>query len=150
MTEAFGAALLAALAIAAGLSWQSVRTAAIPVSSPDRLVAELRLAQMTALLLATTAGAYIGFAVVQETRAGSGLDIVMAVGFFLASATTLTREPRQALTIIALGFAAHAVLDVSHAAGVLAGRTAPGWYALGCAMFNVLVGAVTYLPLLRR
>ena len=41
----------------------------IPTTSPHRLVAELRLAQLAALLLTMTAGAYIGFAVVAGVRA---------------------------------------------------------------------------------
>ena len=52
-----------------GLTWQAIRSARVPVSSPDRLVAELRLAQLAALLLALSAGAYIGLAVAHEARA---------------------------------------------------------------------------------
>jgi hypothetical protein len=36
----------------------------------------------------------------------------MAVSFLLVAAVTMVKDPRQALTIIALAFAAHAVLDV--------------------------------------
>ena len=52
MSEASRTLLVAALSLAAGFTWQALRTAAIPVSSPDRLVAELRLAQVAALMLA--------------------------------------------------------------------------------------------------
>jgi hypothetical protein len=150
VSDSFRTVLIAGLALAAGMTWQGVRTAAIPVSSPERLVAELRLAQMAALLLAMTAGAYIGFAVAHEVRPGAGIDVALAIGFFLVAATTLVRDPRQALTIIALAFAAHAVLDVLHRPGLLPDGMAPRWYALGCAVFDVYVGAVTYLPILRR
>jgi hypothetical protein len=150
VSDAFRTVLIAGLALAAGMTWQGVRTAAIPVSSPERLVAELRLAQIAALLLAMTAGAYIGFAVAQENLPGAGIDVALAVGFFLVAATTLVRDPRQALTIIALAFAAHAVLDVIHRPGLLPAGIAPRWYALGCAVFDVYIGAVTYFPILRR
>lgn len=150
MAEAFRTVLIAFLALAAGFTWQAVRTALIPVSSPERLVAELRLAQIAALLLSLVAGAYIGFAAGNEARPGVGADIAMAVGFFLVAATTLVRDPRQALTILALAFAAHAVVDVAHRPGLLPDGIAPRWYAIGCAVIDVYLGALCYLPILRR
>ena len=137
-------------ALAAGLTWQSVTTSSIPTSSPQRLVDELRLAQMAALLLALTAGAYIGFAVVREYEPGVGFDVALAVSFLLVAAVTMVKDPRQALTIIALAFAAHAVLDVGHRPGMLPDALAPRWYSIGCAMYDVYVGAICFLPVLRR
>ncbi len=137
--------------LGAGLTWQALRTAAVPVNSPERLVSELRLAQMAALLLALTAGAYIGLAVAHEARPGVGFDIALAVGFFVAAATTLVRDPRQALTILALAFAAHAILDVAHRPGwPLPDGVAPRWYSIGCAVYDVYIGALCYFPILRR
>jgi hypothetical protein len=150
MTEASRTILIAAVSIAAGMTWQGVRTAAIPVASPDRLIAELRLAQIAALVLMATASAYVGFAITHETEPGVGLDIALALGFGIVAAVTLVRDPRQGLTLLALAFAAHAVLDVAHRPGVLPVDVTPRWYALGCAVFNVYVGAVTYWPMLRR
>ena len=150
LSEAAKIILIASVTLAAGFTWHGIRAARIPVASPERLIAELRLAQIGALLLALTAGAYIGFAVTHENQPGSGLDIALAVGFFLVAAATLVRDPRQALTIIALAFAAHAVVDVIHRPGGLPDGIAPRWYALGCAVFDVYVGAVAYFPILRR
>jgi hypothetical protein len=150
MSEAFRTVLIAALAIAAGFTWQGLRTAAIPVSAPERLIAELRLAQIAALLLATTTGAYIGFAVAHEHQPAAGIDVALAIGFFLVAATTLVRDPRQALTILAVAFVAHAIVDIAHRPGVLANDIAPRWYAVGCAVFDVYIGAVAYFPILRR
>jgi hypothetical protein len=150
MSETLRTLLIAAIAIGAGFTWLGVRTAAIPVSSPERLVAELRLAQIAALLLALTAGAYVGFAAAHEHQTGTGIDVALAVGFFLLAATTLVRDPRQALTILALAFAAHAVVDVAHQPGVLPDGIVPRWYSVGCAIFDVYIGAIAYLPMLRR
>ena len=150
MTEASRTVLIAALSIAAGMTWQGLRTSAIPVASPDRLIAELRLAQIAALVLMATASAYVGFAITHETEPGVGVDIALALGFGIVAAVTLVRDPRQGLTLLALAFAAHAVLDVAHRPGVLPVDITPRWYALGCAVFNVYVGAVTYWPMLRR
>lgn len=150
-TEALRTTAIAFAALAAGLTYQSVRTAAIPVNAPERLIAELRLAQVAALLLAMAAGAYIGLAVAHEARPGVGLDIALAVGFFVVAASTLVRDPRHALTILALAFAAHAVLDVAHRPGwPLPDGMAPRWYSIGCAVYDAYIGALCYWPILRR
>jgi hypothetical protein len=150
MSEALRTFLVAAVALGAGFSLQSLRTAAIPVASPDRLVAELRLAQIGALVLTLVAGAYLGFAAAHEARVGVGLDIAFAAGFFVLAAYTLTCDPRQALTLLALGFAGHAILDIAHRPGVLPDGLAPQWYTVGCATFDVLIGALCYFPILKR
>jgi hypothetical protein len=150
VSEAFRTILAAAAVLAGGFTWQAVRTAAVPTSSPNRLVAELRLAQMAALLLTLAAGAYIGFAVVREHDPGSGMDIAIAVGFLVVAAWTMMRDPRHALMIVALAFAAHAVVNVLHRPGLLPEALAPRWYAIGCAVYDVYIGALCYLPVLRR
>ena len=150
MSEALRTVLIAFGALAAGFTWQSVRTSLIPTSAPQRLIEELRLAQMAALLLTLTAGAYIGFAVVREHEPGVGLDIALAVSFLLVAGVTMVKDPRQALTIVALAFAAHAVLDVGHRPGMLPEALAPRWYSIGCAVYDVYIGALCYLPVLRR
>jgi hypothetical protein len=150
MTDGLRTMAVAVVALAAGFTWQSIRTASIPSASPDRLIAELRLSQFAAVLLTLTAGAYIGFAVAHETRLGSGLEIALALGFLVVGALSLVRDPRQALTILALAFVAHALVDVAHRPGLLPEGIAPTWYAIGCAVFDLYVGALCYLPLLRR
>jgi hypothetical protein len=150
MSDTFRTVVVAALTIAAAFTWQGVRTVSIPVSAPERLIAELRLAQIAALLLAMTAGSYIGFAVAHENQPASSIDVALAVGFFVAAAATLVRDPRQALTILAAAFVAHALVDIGHRPGLLAEGIAPRWYAIGCAVFDVYIGAIAYSPILRR
>jgi hypothetical protein len=150
VSEALRTTLIAFGALGLGLTWQSIRTATIPTASPERLIAELRLAQIAALLLTLSAGAYIGFAVGRENDPGVGLDIALSVAFMLIAAVTMLRDPRQALTIVALAFAAHAVVDIGHRPGLLPDGLAPRWYAVGCAVYDVFIGAVCYLPVLRR
>jgi len=151
VTEALRTVAVAFLGLAAGFTWYALRTTLIPTSSPDRLVSELRLSQLAALLLAMTAGAYVGLAVAHESNLpGVGFDVALAVGFFVLAATTLVRDPRQALTILALGFAAHALVDVAHRPGWLADGIAPRWYLVGCAVYDLFIGALCYLPILRR
>lgn len=105
---------------------------------------------MAALLLTLTAGAYIGFAVVRENQPGVGLDIALAIGFLVAAGFTMLRDPRQALTIVAVAFAAHALVDVAHRPGLLPDALAPRWYSVSCAIYDVYIGALCYLPILRR
>ena len=151
VTEAFQTTVVAFAMLGAALTWQAVRAAMVPVSSPERLVAELRLAQLAALLLSLSAGAYVGLAVAHETEPGDGVDIALTVGFFVTAAATLVRDPRQALTILALAFAAHAILDVAHRPGwLLPDGMAPRWYSIGCAVYDVYIGALCYVPILRR
>ena len=151
MTEGLQTTVLAFAMLGAALTWQAVRAAMVPVSSPERLVAELRLAQMAALLLTLSAGAYIGLAVAHEAEPRVGIDIALTVGFFVTAAATLLRDPRQALTILALAFAAHAILDVAHRPGwPLSDGMAPRWYSIGCAVYDVYIGALCYYPILRR
>lgn len=150
MSEGFRTLLVAAVAFGAGFSYQSFKTAAIPISSPERLIAELRLAQIAALLLTLSAGGYLGFAAASETVTGVGLDIALSVGLFVLAAYTLTCDPRQALTLLALGFATHAVIDIAHRPGALPEGIAPNWYTVGCASYDVLIGALCYFPILRR
>ena len=150
MTEGFRTVAVAFVGLALGFSWHAIRTSLIPAASPDRLVAELRLAQFAALLLAMTGGVYIGFAVNAETVSGVGFDVAFAVGFLVIGASTLVRDPRQALTMLALAFAAHAVIDIAHRPGWLPDGIAPRWYLIGCAVYDVYIGALCYYPMLRR
>ena len=150
LSEASRSLLVAAVLIAGGFGWQALRTAAIPVSAPERLVAELRLAQAGALLLAATAAVYIGLAVRLEHVPGTALDIAVALGFGVVAGWTLVRDPRQALTVLAAAFITHALIDVIHRPGVLPEGLAPRWYMLGCAFFNLASAAICYWPVLRR
>ena len=150
MSEGLRTVLVGFGAIAAGFTWLSVRTSLLAPSTPQRLIDELRLAQFAALLLTLTAGAYVGFAVVREHETGVGLDVALAIGFLIAAGTSMLKEPRQALTVLALAFAAHAILDVAHRPGLLPDALAPRWYAIGCAVYDVYIGALCYLPVLRR
>lgn len=150
MSEGLRTLLVAAVAVGAGFAVQSFRTAAIPISSPERLISELRLAQIAALLLTLTAGAYLGFAAGHETRTGVGVDVTLSAGFFVLAAYTLTCDPRQALTLLALGFGGHALVDIAHRPGGLPDGIAPDWYSVGCASYDVVIGALCYAPILRR
>ena len=150
MSEALRTLTVGSSLLAVTFTWLSVRAAWTPAESPARLVAEFRVVQLGSLVLALVAGAYLGLAAAHESRPGVGLDVAFALGFLVASAAALTRDPREALTLLALTFAAHAILDVAHRPGLLPASLAPRWYAIGAASFDVYLGALCYLPVLRR
>ena len=150
MSDVLLALLVTAVTSGAGFVWLSLRTLQLDTNAPNRLIAELRLAQTGALLLAFVAGAYIGFAGVANATAGGGLDIALALGFFVVAASAQTRDPREALIILAIAFVAHAIVDILHRPGALSVGIVPQWYLIGCAVYNVAIGALCYLPVLKR
>jgi hypothetical protein len=150
MTQLSLAFLVTGAALVGGVAALTVRALRLPLSAPDRLVAELRLAQIAALVLALTAGASIGLVVNQADRPGLTLEIALAMGFFVVASIAPFRDPREALTILAVAFAGHAVADVLHRPGFLTDGIAPQWYIVGCALVDVGLGALCYLPVWRR
>jgi len=149
-SEASRALLLVAIAVLGGMIWMTWRTLRIPVSAPDRLVAELRLAQFGAVLLALVAGASLGLAAVNEARLGIAIEAALALAFFSVATIAPLRDPREALTVLALAFGAHALADISHRPGLLPDHIAPTWFTVGCALLNFFIGVLCYLPVLRR
>lgn len=141
---------LAAATLAAMIAWLSIRALRLPPTDPNRLVAELRLAQLAAVVLAFVAAAYVGLAAAQPAVRGGGLDVALALGFLIVAVTAPLRDPREALVVLAVAFVVHAVGDVLHRPGWLPDGLVPGWYAVGCAVQNAIAAALCYLPLLRR
>jgi hypothetical protein len=141
---------LVAVALTGQVGWMTARLLRLPASSPERLVGELRLAQVAALMLLLIAGATAGLAIAQLTVPGAGLTLVLSVCFLLVAASAILREPHEALTWLALAFLAHAVLDVAHRPGWLPAAILPGWFARDCATLNVILAALCYVPVFRR
>jgi hypothetical protein len=142
-------AAVAALMLAS-IATFALRALAAPATSPDRLVAELRLAQVAALVLALLAGVSVGLAVGHAARPEVSAEVALGGMLFLVAAIAPFQDPRLALTILALGFAAHAVTDVMHRPGLLPADLAAQWYFVGSACLDAVVGALCYLPLLKR
>jgi hypothetical protein len=142
-------AALALLMVATIVTF-TLRALGAPANAPDRLVAELRLAQVAALVLALTAGASVGLALGHASRPELSAEVALGGMLFLVAAIAPFQDPRQALTIVSLGFAAHAVTDVMHRPGLLPADLTAEWYFVGSACLDAVVGALCYLPLLKR
>jgi hypothetical protein len=139
-----------AVLILATIAAFTLRALGAPASAPDRLVAELRLAQIGALVLAVTAGVSIGLALGHQARPELSAEVALGGMLLVVAAVALFQEPRLALTLVAVGFAAHAVTDVMHRPGMLAPDLAGQWYFVGSACLDAVVGSLCYLPLLKR
>jgi len=150
MTDATLTLIVASGALAVTLVRLSVIAARLDVNSPARLVAELRLAQFAALVLALFGGIYIGIPLVQEASPGAGIDVALAIGFLAIASAAITQEPTRALTLVSLGFAGHAVIALAHGADILPSDSVPEWFSAACAIYDVTVAAVCYLPIVRR
>jgi hypothetical protein len=150
ISEAARALLFVGLALIAGFGWMVSRTLRMPTSSPDRLVAELRMAQFAAVMLALMAGASLGLTAANDGKSYVAIESALALVFFAIATIAPLRDPREALTVLALAFGAHALVDISHRPGLLPDQLAPRWFVVGCAIHNLCAGMLCYLPVLRR
>jgi len=120
------------------------RVAAIEPTQPQRLIGELRVAQAMALLLAVTAGAWLGLAIRAGGEPLAGLDVTVSVAAVVVSGFALVTDPRLALGMLAAAFMAHALVDVAHRPGWLSPTLAPRWFTVGCAAYDVYLAALCY------
>ncbi len=141
---------LVALSSVGTLAWLALRALGQPAGTPDRLVAELRLSQLAALVLAFTAAGYLGLAAGRADVPGAALDAALTLVFLGIAVVAALRDPHEALTWLALGFLVHVGVDLLHGPDLLLADVAPRWYVIGCASHNVVAGALCYLPVLRR
>ena len=132
------AALLSSSALAVYV-WQLRQ---LDAGGPERLVAQLRLAQWAALALAALGAMSVGFATASQA-ASSPADVALGFAFVIAAAFVLQREPREALLISAGAFALQALLTLAHRPHALA-PIAPGWFTAGAAIYDVFLAALCF------
>lgn len=147
-SDTLRAILFAFLALIGALAWLGLRAARIATGTPPRLIAEFAVVRLASLLLALAAGLSIGVAAARETVPAGALDVALAAGFVALAAVAQTKDPRQALMLLSGGFAGHALLDIAHRPGWLSPDLGPHWFLIASAVYDVLAGAICYLPLL--
>jgi hypothetical protein len=135
----------AAVLTASGLAVLAWRITRIDPAHPDRLVGELRLAQMAAVVLAGIAGAPVGLAVSAAAVPGSHLDIFAAVALLVLAGFSQLHAPRDALLLLSVGFVLHALIALAHRPGWLPPDLMPRWYAVGTASHDLCLAAICFL-----
>jgi len=134
----FAAAVLSLSAFAA-FGWRVSRA---DPTQPERLIGELRLAQWAAVLLSATGAASMGFAAAQATIPLGTIDVTIAILYVLLAGFVLLREPRAGLLVAALGFLAHALIDLAHRPGWLSPELVPRWYVAGSSIWDLAMSSV--------
>ena len=145
MTDAARTLLVAsALSAVAALTFV-IRLRRHDADSPGRVIGELRAANAAALLLASTGASTIGFTIANAAAATAALEMAFAIVFVVAAGAMFFREPREALWLAALGFLAHALLDLAHRPGGLSVDLIPRWYLIGCAVYDGCLAGICFL-----
>jgi hypothetical protein len=133
------AAILSATALAVYV-WKLTRP---DVDGAERLIGQLRLAQWSALALATTGAVSVGLAVANSTAPFGAMELTVGIAFVIAAAFVLGREPREALLVCTGSFLLHTLVDVAHRPGLMP-PMAPTWFLAGCAIYNAFFAAICY------
>ncbi|MEZ5319894.1 MAG: hypothetical protein R2752_21000 [Vicinamibacterales bacterium] len=134
------AAILAGSAIGV-FAWRVTR---LDPAEAERLVGELRLAQMAAVVLAAVGAILIGLAASATQVPGAHLDATLGVAFVVAAGFVLRRHPHEALLAAAIGFLAHALVMLAHRPGLLPPDLLPRWFAIALATCDVYLAAVCW------
>ena len=144
MSDVARVLLTAAVLSALGMSVFAWRLTRIEPLDPGRVIGELHLAQWAALLLAAIGAIPIGYAVAHEGVLAGTVDVSLGAMFVIFAAFLQRREPRDALLLAAVGFVVHALIDIAHRPGWLSTEIVPRWYVVGCATYDVYLGALCY------
>ncbi len=145
MTDAARTLLVAcALSIIAAITYVA-RMRRYEPDSHERLIGELRAANVATILLAATGASTIGFTIANGAAATAALELALALLFVGAAGAMFFREPREALWLGALAFLAHAVVDLAHRPGALSTDMIPRWFLIGCALYDGCLGGLCFL-----
>jgi hypothetical protein len=148
-SDASRALLLGASTLTAALAYLSWQTMRVPSRHPSRLVAELRLAQAAAVLLAFSAALVAGLSAAHDTVPGAGLDMAFAVVWCGLALMTLVRDASAALAWLGAAFASRALLDLLHLPGWLPGPVADA-HLVGSAVASAVAALCCLAPLAQR
>ena len=136
--------------LALSVTWLSLKAASVEHSSPNRLIAELRLAQLSSLLLVFVSGIYVGGTLLSSQVITGGFEIAFATGFFMTDCLATTREPSTALKILAASWIAHSILDIAHIKNFMNATTLPPWYPFACALYDIYIALVCLVPVVYK
>lgn len=133
--------VLSALAIST-FTWRVTR---IDHEDTARLIAELRLAQWLAVLLAGVGAVPLGLSLAVPGAPLANLDAAVSILFLGLAGLVLQQDPREGLLLACGGFVLHALVDIAHRPGGLSPDLAPRWFTIGCAIHNVFLAGCAFV-----
>lgn len=144
MTDTARVLLTAAILSASALGAFAWRLTRLEASSPERLVGELRLTQIAAVLLALAGGLTTGLAVANESVPTAQLEATLGAVFVVAAGLVLRLETSGGLLAASAAFVLHSLVNVAHRPGLLSPDLGPRWFLVGSATYDVFVAAVCF------
>ena len=136
--------------LALSITWLSFKAVNTEHSSPDRLIIELRLTQMSSLLLVLASGIYVGGALFSNDVITGGLEIAFAIGFFMTAWLATTCDPSTALKILGAAWIAHSILDVAHIKNFMGATIVPPWYPFACSLYDIYIASACLIPAIHK
>lgn len=141
-----GRVLLAAAVLSVtGLAVFAWRVSRLEADDSARLIGELRLAHVAAVLLAALGGVPIGLAVGAPEVANGHLDVGLGLAFVVFTGWTLFQPPQDALLWLSLGFLLLALANLAHQPGWLPPEITPHWYVVSSASYSLCVASLCYI-----
>ena len=119
MTDTARVLVTAAVLSGGAMVWIAWRVRAADSSDPARLIGQLRLAQLGALLLAAIGAMSIGLAQNASDHPLVHLDAAIGVAFVGIAWIVVHRDPREGLLLAVGAFVLHALIDLAHRPGWL-------------------------------
>ncbi len=145
VTDAARTLLVAGALSAIAAATFVIRIRRYEAGAPERLIGELRTANLAALILAAVSASTVGFTIVNGGAATAALEISLALFFVGAAGAMLFQEPRTALLIGATAFVLHALVALAHRPGALSVDLMPRSYLIGCALYDGCMAALCFL-----
>lgn len=135
--------LLVAGALSAGaLAIFGAQIERLDSATPQRLIAQMRLAQFAAILLAAASGITCGLVITGDAGPFTTLDTCLFAIFGGVAALVLGREPRPALLLAAGGLVAHGFVTIAHRPGWIPTAPFSQWHAVGIAVYDVVIAMI--------
>lgn len=144
MTDTARVLVTAAVLSGGAMAWIALRVRAADSSDPARLIGQLRLSQLGALLLAAIGAMSIGLAQNASGHPLVHLDAAIGVAFVGIAWVVVHRDPREGLLLVVGAFVLHALIDLAHRPGWLSPEIASRGVLVGSAVYDVCLAAVCY------
>jgi hypothetical protein len=134
--------LVAGALSALALAVFAAQIARLDSATPERLIAQMRLAQFAAILLAAVSGITCGLVVAAGSGPFTTLDTCLYAILGGLAAIIIRREPRPALLLAAAGLVAHGFITIAHRPGWIPTSPFSQWHAVGIAIYDLAIAMI--------